>query len=275
MQKMPVRIIDFHVHLFPDKMFEAIWDFFTNSYHLEILYKLYYSECIQYLRERGVEKIVYSNYAHREGIAAGLNEWNLQVLNDNHDLYCFAAYHPGDPNALHYAEKMLNHPRVLGFKLQLLVQQFYPYDERLFPLYDLVSKRGKRILFHVTSGSVSNDFVGLSQFQKLLFRYPDIPANIAHMGAFEYRGFMELLDNYPGLYLDTSYAFFKDMQGGNGFNLGNAPLEKHKNRILYGSDFPLLIRPRESELETLLSYDLSPEFYERVFYGNGMDIISS
>ena len=31
MQKIPVRIVDFHVHLFPDKMFDAIWDFFAKG----------------------------------------------------------------------------------------------------------------------------------------------------------------------------------------------------------------------------------------------------
>jgi uncharacterized protein len=275
MQKLPARIIDFHVHLFPDKMFDAIWDFFSKGYQWDVIHRLYCNDCIEYLRERGVEKMVYSNYAHREGVAEGLNDWNRQVLDDNPDLYCFTAFHPGDVNALAYAEKILDHPRVLGFKLQLLVQRFYPHDERLFPLYDLVADRGKRILFHVGTGPIGNEFVGLEQFRKLLRRYPDMQANVAHMGAYEYRGFMDLLDKHPGLYLDTSYSFFKDLQGKGGYDLGNGPLEKYKDRILYGSDFPNLILPRESELETLLSYDLSPEFYEKVFYENGMKLISS
>ena len=275
MPKIPARIIDFHVHLFPDKMFEAIWDFFARGYQWDVIHKLYYRECLDYLLERGVEKIVYSNYAHRAGIAEGLNDWNLKVLDENPDLYCFAAYHPGDKNALNYAAAILKHPRVLGIKLQLLVQRFFPHDERLFPMYELVGDRNKRILFHVGTGPVGNEFVGLDQFRKLLVRYPDMQANVAHMGALEYRGFMDLLDIYPGLYLDTSYSFFKDMQDKGGYNLGSEPLEKHKDRILYGSDFPNLILPRESEIETLLAYELSPEFYEMVFYENGRRLISS
>ena len=275
MKKICTPIIDFHVHLFPDKMFDAIWDFFSKSYRWDVIHKLYYRECIQYLRDSGVLKIVYSNYAHREGIAEGLNEWNLRVLEENPDLYCFAAFHPGDKDALVYAEKILNHPRILGFKLQLLVQRFFPHDERLFPMYEMVAERGKRILFHVGNGPVGNEYVGLDQFRKLLSRYPDMPANVAHMGAYEYRGFMDLLDDYPDIYLDTSYSFFKDLQGKGGFNLGNAPLEKHKDRILYGSDFPNLILPRESEIETLLDYGLSHEFYDRVFYHNGLKLINA
>lgn len=275
MQKIPARIIDFHVHLFPDRMSDAIWNYFDKEYRLGILYKFYYRECLQYLRSRGVDRIVYSNYAHREGIAEGLNEWNQEVLEEDPGLYCFAAYHPGDAGALSYAEKILSHPRVLGIKLHLHVQRIYPHDERLFPLYELVASRKKRILFHVGNGPLGNEFVGLDQFRKVLARYPDIEANIAHMGAFEYRGFMDLLDDHPGLYLDTAFAFFKEQQGSGGFNLGCAPLEKHRDRILYGSDFPNLILPRESELATLEQYDLTPEFYDKVFFQNGMDLINA
>lgn len=275
MQKIPARMIDFHVHLFPDKMSDAIWDFFVKEYRLNILYKFYYRECIQYLRERGIEKIVYSNYAHREGIARGLNEWNRKVLDEEPDLYCFAACHPGDADALSYTESILNHPRVLGVKLHLHVQCFFPHDERLFPLYELVADRKKRLLFHVGNGPLGNEFVGLKHFQKVLRRYPDIQANIAHMGAFEYRGFMDLLDDHPGLYLDTAFAFFQEQQGTGAFDLGAAPLEKYQTRILYGSDFPNLILPRESELKTLSEYNLPQAFYDRVFFQNGMDLINA
>ena len=275
MQKIPARIIDFHVHLFPDKLSDAIWNFFTKEYRLDILYKFYYREGIEYLRARGVEKIVYSNYAHRDGIAEGLNDWNLQVLEEDPDLYCFGAYHPDDSNAMAYAEKILKHPRVLGIKLHFHVQCFHPHDRRLFPMYELVADRKKRLLLHVGNGPLGNEFVGLNHFKKLLGQFPDLPANIAHMGRHEYQGFMDLLDDHPALYLDTAFAFFKEQQGQGAYDLGTGLLEKYSDRILYGSDFPNLILPRESEFETLAAYNLSDEFYRNVFYANGMKLISS
>ena len=271
---IPSRIIDFHVHLFPDRMFDAVWNYFSSGYRWDVIYKMYYRDCIKYLREGGVDKIVYSNYAHREGIAGSLNDWNVRILDNDPDLYCFAAYHPGDEEGLSMAEKVLDHPRVLGFKLHLLVQRFYPNDARLYPLYDLVIERNKRILFHVGTGPVGNEFVGLSEFRKLLERYPSLAANVAHMGAYEYSGFMGLLDEHPGLYLDTAFAFFREFQGMGMFDLGNEALEKHRNRIVYGSDFPNLIFPRESEIETLQGYNLSQEFYDSVFYRNAMSLIA-
>ena len=270
-KSLPETIMDFHVHLFPDRLFDAIWRQFITDYGWDVLHHLYWRECIAYLRSRGVGPIVYSNYAHRKGIARGLNDWNLTVLNEIPDLFCFAAYHPDDEDALVMAEKLLDHPRILGFKLQLLIQRFYPDDRRLFPLYERVIGQGKRILFHVGTGPVGNNFVGIGPFKKLLEHFPDLAVNVAHMGALEYDAFGALLDDYPRLYLDTSFSFLPKL--GLMFNLGGEFLEKYQDRILYGSDFPNVLFPREDEINTLLGMNLSQSFYDKVFHDNGGKLI--
>ncbi|MEN6475154.1 MAG: amidohydrolase family protein [Syntrophaceae bacterium] len=272
MAKLPDTIIDFHAHLFPDRLFESIWRFFEQGYGARVIHQLYYRECVDYLRLRGIGAIVYSNYAHKEGVAQAINAWNLKVLDEIPDLYCFAAYHPGDADALQMAVKLLEHPRIIGFKLHLLVQRFYPHDERLMPLYDMVQARRKRMLLHVGTGPVGNEFVGLAHFKKLMKRFPDLPINVAHMGALEYGGFMELLDDYPNLYLDTAFTFYPGQPGA--FDLGADTLERHQDRIVYGSDFPNLILPREMELDCLLGYNLPQAFYDNIFSENARRIIS-
>jgi predicted TIM-barrel fold metal-dependent hydrolase len=271
---LPRQMIDFHVHLFPDGFFDAIWRFFGEHLARQIRYKLYYRECIAYLRERGVGPIVYSNYAHRKGIAKVLNDWNLRILEEFPDLYCFAAYHPDDDDALATAERLLAHPKILGFKLQCVVQQLSPCDSRLFPLYEMIIERKKRILLHAGTGPVrGSEFVGIAHFQKILDRYPDLPANIPHMGGLEFEAFLGLLDHHPGLCLDTSYSFVPHTPYI--FDLGNDCLEKYKDRILYGSDFPNLIHPREAEIEYFLHLGLSPDFYTKVFHDNGRALIGN
>ncbi len=272
MNKIPSRIIDFHVHLFPDRLFDSIWDYFSKVYKWDVLYQFYYRECIDYLKKHNVSPIVYSNYAHKKGVAEELNEWNLRVLDEMPDLYCFAAFHPDDENAIKVAEKVLSYPRVLGFKLQLLVQNFYPHDKRLFPLYEMVMDRGKRILFHVGTGPVGSKFVGIKNFRKLLDRYPELPANVAHLGGYEYREFMDLLKDYPNIYMDTAFTFLSISPVMSA--ISTEDLENAKDRIVYGSDFPNLILPREEELRFLSGLDLSDEFYSRVFFENGLRLIN-
>jgi len=270
-KRLPEPLVDFHVHLFPDRLFDAIRRRFVTEYGWSILHPLYWSGCIAYLRERGVGPVVYSNYAHRKDIARGLNDWNLNVLAELPDLYCFAAFHPDDQDGLAMAADLLDHPRILGVKLHLLVQRFYPDDERLFPLCELVMAKRKRLLFHVGTGPVGNAFVGVAPFRRLLARYPDLPAIVAHMGSLEYGAFGELLADHPGIYMDTAFSFLPKL--GSMFNLGSDFLEANRERILYGSDFPNILFPREEEIDTLLGLDLSQSFYDAVFRDNGLRLI--
>jgi uncharacterized protein len=271
-QVMPEPIIDFHVHLFPDGFFDAIWRYFEERLGSKVLYQLYYPGCINYLRQRGVGPIVYSNYAHKKGVANVLNDWNLNILEEIPELYCFAAYHPDDSDALAMAQRLIEHPRILGFKLQLVVQQLSPCDSRLYPLYELIIEKKKRILLHVGTGPVKrSDLVGAKPLKQVLKRYPELPANIPHMGGLEFEIFGELLDDHPLLYLDTAYSFIPDTPYV--FNLDNDFLETYKDRILYGSDFPNMIHPREAELNYLLDLGLSPDFYRKVFWENGYKLI--
>ena len=130
---------------------------------------------------------------------------------------------------------------------------------------------GKRLLLHVGTGPVGNEFVGVARFRRLLERYPDLPAIVAHMGAREYGAFGDLLAGHPHLLLDTAFAFLPRL--GNPCDLAPAFLERHRNRILYGSDFPNIILPREEEIDTLLGMNLSPQFYAAVFRDNGLRLI--
>lgn len=275
MATLPGKIIDFHVHLFPDRLFDAIWKHFISDYGWDVIYHLYYRECVDHLRTRGVGPIAYSNYAHRKGMAKSLNEWNVRVLDEMPELYCFAAYHPEDEDGLEMAASLLDHPRILGFKLQLLVQRFYPHDERLYPLYELVMEKGKRLLIHTGTGPIGNEFTGVAYFKELMKRYPDLNITVPHMGALEYAEFGELLDGFPNLYLDTSYTFIPGMpEGFLASNLGVDFLEKYQDRILYGSDFPNVLFPREVEIDTLLGLNLSQSFYDKIFRQNALGIIS-
>lgn len=266
---MQFPIIDFHVHLFPDRLFDAIWSTFEREYGWRIRYPFYTPQIIEFLRERRVERIVFSNYAHKSGVAESLNRWNLELLEREKDLYCFAAAHPDDP--VSETLKALEHPRVIGFKLQLLVQRFFPDDERLFPLYERVIEAGKRILMHVGTGPVGNEFVGVTHFRRLMKRYPRLKVNVPHMGVFEVDEFCKVLDEYPGVYLDTAFVFFPHEL--NTSAIGADTLLRYQDRIVYGSDFPNLIFDWEEEIRALVGMRLGEEALRKVFWRNGLRLL--
>ncbi len=71
--------------------------------------------------------------------------------------------------------------------------------------------------------------------------------------------------------MDTAFSFLPRL--GSMFDLGGDFLERYRERILYGSDFPNILFPREDEIDTLLGLDLSQEFYDAVFRDNGLRLI--
>ncbi|MBW2650957.1 MAG: amidohydrolase family protein, partial [Deltaproteobacteria bacterium] len=83
--------------------------------------------------------------------------------------------------------------------------------------------------------------------------------------------FISLLDHFPNICLDTTWAFLP--QSGFMFNQKKEVLEIHKDRIIYGSDFPNLIYPREEEIDCLLDFNLSHDFYKKVFRENGIALL--
>jgi len=51
-KRLPQPLVDFHVHLFPDRLFDAIRRQFVTDYGWSVLHPLYWRESVAYLRER-------------------------------------------------------------------------------------------------------------------------------------------------------------------------------------------------------------------------------
>jgi len=71
-------VVDAHVHLFPDPMFEAIWKWF-DTYGWPVRYKLKTPQTLEFLFSRGVTRVVALLYSHKPGMARALNQYMAQV----------------------------------------------------------------------------------------------------------------------------------------------------------------------------------------------------
>ena len=71
-------VVDAHVHLFPDGVFEAIWRWF-DTHGWPIRYKLHTPKVLDFLFTRGVSRFVALHYAHKPGMARALNEYVAAV----------------------------------------------------------------------------------------------------------------------------------------------------------------------------------------------------
>jgi predicted TIM-barrel fold metal-dependent hydrolase len=126
-------------------------------------------------------------------------------------------------------------------------------------------------VIHVGTGPHTNEFTGLAAFARALERFPELRTSICHMGAFETRAALRLLDRFPHLHLDTTMAMTEASLPYTGIDpavVRDADLVRYADRILFGSDFPNLPYPYEEERAGLWARDLPMEVYRRIFREN-------
>ncbi len=270
------RYIDAHCHFFPPQIFQAIWDFFEktdengNIQGWSINYKLSTKELVSLLETHNVKAFTTYNYAHKQGVANYINDWVNQFCKKYKNAIPFGCVWPGDKDRIEYTRKNLDDYNFFGIKIQPLVQEFYPNDERMYEIYDLILDRGKWICFHAGTAPYRNKYVGYKNFIKFLEKYPDINVIVAHMGAFEYKEFLALLDKHENLYLDTAVIFIPDNVFPERKVKRTTPVEltSYQDRILFGSDFPNIPFEYQQSTKGLLELDLSKKFYENIFFNN-------
>ncbi|GAB4310041.1 MAG: amidohydrolase family protein [Promethearchaeota archaeon] len=259
-----VAPVDAHAHVFPPRLFEAIWDYFDRHYW-RVKYRLNASQVADFYDAAGFAGFTTFNYAHKPGISAKMNQFTHDFCRKHPSAIPFGTVHPGDPDPAGVAEEALSSYGFVGLKFQLLVTDFPAHDPRLFPVYDVVRREDAVLAFHAGTGPLPNRHVGVRHFRKFLERYPDLRVQVAHLGCYEYSEFFALLDKYHDLYLDSAMILVDHDLFPSGFDLGIEALLDHQDRLLFGSDFPNLPYSFEESYRHVLSLGLPQGFLRRFF----------
>ncbi|MEE9378129.1 MAG: amidohydrolase family protein [Candidatus Lokiarchaeia archaeon] len=268
--------IDCHTHFFPPQIFKAIWDYFERpdeNVHIRgwpINYKRSTDELVKFLESKNVKAFTTYNYAHKNGVADYINEWTNDFCKKYKHSIPFGCVWPDDKDRNEYVRKILDDYNFYGIKIHSLVQNFYLDDERMYEIYSLLVDRDKWLCVHIGTAPYRNEFVGYKNFIKFLEKFPNMNIIIPHMGAFEYSKFINLLDEYENLYLDTTMIFIPDNIFPERRTKRPKPeiLFSYQDRIIFGSDFPNIPYDYEHSTKGLLEFDLPRKFYENIFCNN-------
>lgn len=251
------EIIDAHVHLFPERMFLAVWKYFES--HDWPVHREQVEQIAQTLRGHGVSLAVGLAYPHKLGVAGSLNRFMEQVGASDALFWPFASVHPEDEDFTQVVEHALASPHLHGFKFQPLVQRFDINHPKLDLLYERCTEQDVPLTMHVGTGPLENPFVGPAHFRRLLARYPDLRVCVAHMGAPEYDDFLELMDDHPKMYLDTTMIQTRTDLFDTTFRGDPERLARHADRICFGSDWPNVPYPYAEALDSVSRFDLPAE----------------
>ncbi|KAI9598472.1 hypothetical protein BDF19DRAFT_432618 [Syncephalis fuscata] len=277
-------VIDAHVHVFPDKLMDAVQKFFHEHYW-PVAYR---ERDVGFLLDHGLQHLVLLQYSHKPNMSDELNKGMVQLVKEINERYhaCrvtgLATVFPGEPDQVAILERAFD-AGLRGVKLHSHVQRVAADDPVLNDVYRLCAQRGLPILFHTgrepNSRGLNMDTTtvcDVTRIQRVLERHPRLKLVIPHMGNNETREYIALLDQYPNLYLDTTLGvsdfFPSSLPGGYDTAMLRNWLINYADRILYGTDWPNIPHEWCTELWALLDMDLPDTILRKILGGNAMRV---
>ncbi|MEW5784331.1 MAG: amidohydrolase family protein [Bacillota bacterium] len=267
-------IWDTHVHLFPEKMMQAIFRFFREQYGWQLPFSANPDRLLEYLREQGICRVFALAYVHKPNLSRQVNRWLAELADRYPWVVPFGAVHPLDDELGAVVREALDLYGFAGLKLHCLVQQIRPDDRRLDPVYQALTERGRGLIIHASSFPLpAENYLGISYVSRLMQNHPGLKMVVPHLGLYDLQGYRHLLDLYPDLYLDTAFVFQ---------NRGLIPplreikelLLAFPNRVLYGSDYPFILEPPQNGISRIKELKLPASIDRQLFFANAAKFLS-
>ena len=253
-------VIDGHVHLFPDRLFEAVWRWF-ETHAWPIRYPLKSPDIIRFLLDRGVQRIVALQYAHKPGIALAMNEYMAAIVSHHPQVIGMATVLPGEPGAVGILKRAFA-DGLAGVKLHCHVQCFGPDSPHMHAIYQLCEEENKPLVIHAGREPSSPAYLcdpytlcAADRIERVLKDYPRLKVCVPHFGADELDAYEGLLTRYDNLWLDTAMVVGRFFE----FDVPPRCLQARPDRILYGTDFPNLPYAWAHEIKRLAGMKLGDE----------------
>ena len=213
-------------------------------------------------------------YAHRPGMAAGLCRHSLDLAAEHPDVLATLTFYP-EPDAPRYVEEALAAGARVG-KVHLQVGDFDPREPVLDAVWGLLAEAGIPVVIHAGSGPVPGRYTGVAPIAEVLERHRGLVAVIAHLGAKETSGFLDLVERRDTTYLDTTMSFtdfMNDLRPVTDEELSR--LAAVGDRVLFGSDYPSIPYPYAHAVSALTGLGMDDDWLRAVLWGNAERLLSN
>ncbi len=263
-------VVDAHVHLFPDPMFGAIWEWFSQ-YGWPVRYRMPVMELLDFLFRRGIDHAVGLIYAHKPGVARDLNRFMAQTCQGYPGrLTGLGTVFPGEADAAAIICEAFE-MGLAGIKLHAHVQCFDMNGPEMDVVYNACAAADRPLVMHVGKEPKSPAYpcdpyalCGAENLEPVLKQYPTLKICVPHLGGDEFAAYGRLIKNYDNLWLDTAMVITDYLPMKNRLPLGDMRID----RIMYGSDFPNIPYAWDRELKALENEGLSAEQLRQVLSEN-------
>jgi predicted TIM-barrel fold metal-dependent hydrolase len=272
-----MRIINAHTHLIDtSEVFSA-----DNSYYLEYLKgiptfsdvdevskMLSTDNLLKQMDEAGIEKSVL--FAVDAPLLTASNEFVAGIIANYPNRFIgFASVNPNMNNACEVLENAVQKLGLKGLKLHPPLQNFYPNDTKVWPVYELAQEMCIPVVFHVGSTPFGN-LVKLKQADPILIDevandFPSLKIILTHLGTLWHNESFMITEKHPNVYIDTAAYPYEISE----ILTEKLIMRVGEDKFIFGTDFPM---PYEGKMHLLKDFvncieslSISKELKERIF----------
>lgn len=262
------KIIDFHAHIFPDKIAEKaamnIGKFYDNR---EMRWQGYLSQLIESGENAGIEKFVVQSVATTPGQVCSINNFiSSEAKKSGGKVIGLAALHP-DFEDLDAEIERIFELGLKGVKLHPDFQQFNIDDEKAMPIYEKIAGR-LPLLIHM--GDFRTDYSHPRRLANVLDTFPKLDVVAAHFGGWSVWDDAEkhLLSRRCWVDTSSTFQFISDMQ-----TCRQMANKWGADRIIFGTDYPMADCGDELELFLDVMRDYSEEDIDKMLHLNAKNLL--
>jgi len=261
-------IIDFHAHIYPEKVAAKILPAAKKKLKVAVPGTGSPEDLRSRMKGSGIDHSVLLSLAKGREDVSTLNQWVLSVCENG--LIPFGAVHPFMENLEEELDKLAN-LGIKGVKMMPLLQEVYPDDPKCGRLYEALIKRKMILVTHAGRDPLDREevFGTPERFARTIESYPDLRLVLAHLGGLGmYDQVREhLLDAGGNVYFDTAYVSFYLKEDEMASLIKDIGAEK----VLFGSDYPWEDPGRAAEIVKRL--DLAEEERQDILSGTACRLL--
>ncbi|TFC78956.1 amidohydrolase [Cryobacterium sp. TMS1-20-1] len=265
-------LVDIHAHFLPPNIERRVWEKLSGGGPFsvdgwDICYSEPQEQRLELLRQFGVRRFTSLPYAHKPGIAGFFNDWARAFAERVPESIWSGTFYP-EPTAPGYVAKLVEEG-VEIFKVHVQVGRYFLDDPMLDPVWAFLERSRTPILVHAGGAPVANQFTGPAPMRAVLERFPALVIILAHMGEPDFEAFVDLAEAFGSVYLDTTLVFTDLTATGTSFPDSLLPRLPHlRDRIMLGTDFPIIPHPYLHQLEALERLGLGDDWMRAVCWDN-------
>ncbi|MFH2069419.1 MAG: amidohydrolase family protein [Candidatus Omnitrophota bacterium] len=199
------KIIDFHTHAFPDKLAERAIKLLEGEGEIKAHLNGTVSALLSSMDRCGIEKSVICSIATKPAQFDSIFKWSRKISSER--IIPFPSLHPDDPGIPDKVTRV-KEAGFKGLKLHPYYQDFFIDEERMFPLYEAISKADLILLVHTGFDFAFSRVERADPLRTLKIhkRFPSLKLVTTHLGAWDQWAKVEEFLLGKSIYMEISFS---------------------------------------------------------------------